>query len=196
MSSMSRRMLVQACRTFAVVAAVSVLAQAAAPKGWFVAGSRPTSYESGTDDMAAFNCHPSAFLKANLPVMRGFGTLMQGFRADHYLGKRVRFTAFVKTERVKSWAGLWMRVDGATKPVAFDNMHDRPITGTTGWQQYEVVLDVPENATSISLGVLLVEAGEIWLNSAKFEVVEPTVLPTNGDAVLKPVEPTNLDFEQ
>jgi len=41
----------------------------------------------------------------------GFGTLMQDFRADHYQGKRVRFSAFVKTEAAQDWAGLWMRVD-------------------------------------------------------------------------------------
>src|SRR5450631_487339 len=41
----------------------------------------------------------------------GFGTLMQDFRADHYQGKRVRFSAFVKTEAAQDWAGQWKRVD-------------------------------------------------------------------------------------
>ena len=193
----SRRLVMRAFRTMAVLAACSAMSQAAAPKGWVVAGSKPTSYKSGLDDMAGFQGHPSAYLKSNVAAVAGFGTLMQDFRADHYLGKRVRFRALVKTESVQSWAGLWMRVDGVAKPgVAFDNMHDRPIIGTTGWKQYDVVLDVPQDATSISLGVLLVGSGEVWLNSVKFEIVGPIVLPTNGDVVQKPEEPTNLDFEQ
>jgi hypothetical protein len=30
-----------------------------------------------------------------------------------------------------------MRVDKEKDSVAFDNMQDRPINGTTGWQKYE-----------------------------------------------------------
>jgi hypothetical protein len=57
-------------------------------------------------NLAAHDGRPSAYLKAQNPVVQGFGTLMQNFRADHYLGKRVRFSAFVKTERAQNWAGL------------------------------------------------------------------------------------------
>ena len=83
------------CRYFmylALLAACSTALNAAAPKGWFVAGSRPADYESGIDVSAVHNYRPSAYLKSTAPVLRGFGTLMQQFNADHYLGKRVRFT--------------------------------------------------------------------------------------------------------
>lgn len=88
-----------------------------------------------------------------------------------------------------------MRVDKESKHVAFDNMHDRPITGTTDWKKYDVVLDVPEVATGISFGVLLTGSGTVRLSGSKFEIVGPTVLTTDGDAVQKPEEPTNLNFE-
>ena len=120
-----------------------------------VAGSRPTEYESGLDSQAVYNGHPSAYLKSKQPVVEGFGTLMQDIRADHYLGKRVRLSAFVRTEGVQDWAGLWMRVDKDSRQVGFDNMQDRPIKGTTTWKNYEVVLDVPQDATGIFFGVLL-----------------------------------------
>jgi hypothetical protein len=77
-----------------ILIACSIVLRAAAPKGWFVAGNRASAYESGVDALAAFNGHLSAFLKSNQPVVQGFGTLMQDFRADHHLGKRVRFSAF------------------------------------------------------------------------------------------------------
>ena len=169
--------------------------QAAAPKGWFVAGSKPTEYESGIDTLATFNGHPSAYLKAKVPSVEGFGTLMQDFRADHYVGKRVRFSAFVKTERAQDWAGLWMRIDSGSQQLAFDNMQDRPIKGTTEWKKYDVVLDVPQNATGIFFGVLLSGTGTVWLSDAKFEIVGPDVLTTNGAVQLKPDEPMNLGFQ-
>ncbi len=178
----------------ALVAACSLALQAAAPRGWVVAGSKPTQYESGIDTLVGCNGHPSAYLKAKEPSVEGFGTLMQDFRADHYLGKRVRFSAFVKTERAQDWAGLWMRVDKESEQLAFDNMQDRSIKGTNGWKKYDVVLDVPQNATGIFFGVLLSGTGTVWLSDAKFEIVGPSILTTNGAPRTKPDEPINLGF--
>jgi hypothetical protein len=195
MSGKRRRLLIVGLKTFALLAACSMALQAAAPKGWFVAGSKPNEYESGVDLLAAYKGHPSAYLKAKAPSVEGFGTLMQDFRAERYLGKRVRFSAFIKTERAQDWAGLWMRVDKESEQLAFDNMHGRPITGTTDWKKYDVVLDVPRDATGIFFGVLLTGSGTVWLSGAKFEIVGPNMLTTDGDAVQMPDEPINLDFE-
>jgi hypothetical protein len=165
--------------SLALVIACSLALQAAAPAGWFLAGSKPASYETGTDAQAAYNGDPSVYLKSKEPVREGFGTLMQEFRANKYGGKRLRLSAFVKSEGVQEWAGLWMRVDKGNDPVAFDNMQNRPIKGTTDWQKYEVVLDVPQDATGIFFGVLLSGSGTVWLNNVKLEAVEADV-PTTG----------------
>jgi len=183
-------------KTIAFVMACSLVLQAEAPKGWFIAGSKPAEYESGVDAAASYNGHASAFLKAKKPSVEGFGTLMQDFHAGHYLGKRVRFSAFVKTEGVQDWAGLWMRVDKGPQQLTFDNMQDRAIKGTTNWQRYDVVLDVPEGATGVFFGVLLSGSGEVWVNGAKFETVEPSVPTTGAVTAQKPDEPMNLDFEK
>jgi hypothetical protein len=174
-------------------------ALAAAPEGWFMAGSKPASYDTGVDSEAMYNGHPSAFVKSKQPSIDGFGTLMQQFKADQYLGKRIRFSAFVKSEGVKDWAGLWMRVDkgsgASTKTLAFDNMQHRAIKGTTNWQNYEVVLDVPEDATGIFFGILLSSTGSVWLNTANFDVV-PISIPTTGTSQTLPEAPKNLDFQR
>ena len=185
---------IEALGSVALLLAGSTTLQAAAPNGWSLAGGSPTQF--GIDALAPHNGYPSAYLRSRTPRVDGFGTLMQDFRAEHYLGKRVRFSAFVKTQSAQYRAGLWMRIDKGSQQVGFDNMSDRPIRGTTGWQKYDVLLDVPLDATSISLGVLLIGSGEVWLNDAKFKVVGPRVLATNGDVVEKPDEPTNLDFDQ
>ena len=73
------------------------------------------------------------------------------FDADMCHGKRVRMIGYAKSEGVElytrefGWAGLWMRVDGPQlyRPLAFDNMVNRPIHGSADWQKYEIVLDVP-----------------------------------------------------
>jgi len=161
----------------------------------FWLGARPASYDTGIDAQSAYNGHPSAYLKSKRPVTDGFCTLMQEFRADKYAGKRLRLSAFIKSDDVQDWAGLWMRVDKDHKSVAFDNMQDRPIKGTNGWQRYQVVLDVPQDADLISFGVLLGGSGTVWLNSVELEVVGLDVPATGKTGSQVADKPVNLNFE-
>ena len=180
----------------ALLILTSLLFLAAVPRGWFLAGNKPSSYETGIDAQVSHNSHRGAYLKSKEPSVDGFGTLMQQFRADHYLGKRVRFSAFVKTADVQSWACLWMRIDKDSTQLAFDNMQNRPIKGTTDWQKYDVVLNVPHDATGIFFGILLGGTGQAWISDANFEVVGSDG-PTSGSNVTPtmPDEPSNLNFE-
>ena len=191
MVNVSRTMLISG-----TLVAVTFLTQGATPDGWFLVGSKPANYETGIDAKALHGDRPSAFLKAKSD-MDGFGTIGQGFSAAKYIGKRVRFSAWVKSESVTRWSGLWMRVDGPTynQSLAFDNMQDRAIKGTTGWQKYEVVLDVNEKATSINLGILLDGPGEIWISSAGFDEVGLGV-PVTSKKPTVPAGPQNLSFDK
>jgi hypothetical protein len=164
------------------------------PNGWILTGSKVQSYLTGVDPQTGVNASPSAYLMSRESVAEGFGTLMQNFSANHYLGKRVRLTASVRTEDVGGWAGLWMRVDKGAAVVAFDNMMDRSIRGTTSWQRYQVVLDVPEDASGISFGGLLNRSGKVWLSGVEFEVVGTDIPTTGGAPGIVREGPTNLDF--
>jgi hypothetical protein len=66
-----------------------------------------------------------------------------------------------------------MRVDkgeGATPQVlAFDNMSTRAIQGTADWTKYAVVLDVPDGATGVFLGVMVNGSGSVWMSDVKVE---------------------------
>jgi hypothetical protein len=140
---------------------------------------------------------PSAFLKAKGDEP-GFGTLMQTIRAANYTGTRVRLSGYVKSDGVTGWAGLWMRVDGAgtqPRPLAFDNMNTRPIKGTTGWKQYDVVLDVAQDAKAIAFGILLEGSGEVWLSGTDLQTVGADVPTTDAPQKL-PNAPVNPGFRQ
>jgi hypothetical protein len=200
MSHMTNIILKSILMSVAVAAIFSVGLNATVPVGWYIAGSKPAEYEAGVDASAEYNTHSSAYLKSRNPAVDGFGTLMQDFSADKYAGKRIRLSANLKAEGVRSWAGLWMRVDKQSTSVAFDNMEDRPIMGTTSWQNYAVVLNVPQDATGIFFGVLLTGPGTVWLNGVKVEVVGSDI-PTTGAGASAGTkrrgdEPTNLDFTE
>jgi len=177
--------------------ACAFVLRAEVPHGWFLAGSKPYEFEAGVDPGQAYEGHRSAYLKSKQLSVDGFGTLMQQFTAEQYLGKRVRLSGLVKSQEVPAWAGLWVRVDkGKEMGVAFDNMQDRAIKGTTDWRRYEVVLDVPEDATGIAIGMLLTGPGEVWLNGAIFDVVGPDVAVTGSRNAKTLDKPVNLDFAE
>lgn len=162
--------------------------------GWGLWGSHPDDYDDGIDPNVMQHGIGSAYLRAKVPDPSGFGTVMRSFVPDAYRGARVRMTGTVKAEAVENWAGLWMRVDGAPQQVlSFDNMQGRPITRTRDWQTYDIVLDVPQESTSLAFGILLVGKGSVWLSDVAFEIVGQDV-PTT-DAMALPTQTENLDFE-
>jgi hypothetical protein len=169
-----------------------------APRGWFPAGSRPRDYLMSVDRAVAHGGNASASLRSVVAGPTGFGTLMQTFKAEVYRGKRVRMSGYVRSQGVMNWAGLWMRVDGTHgELLAFDNMEDRAIKGTSDWQKCEIVLDVPESGLEIAFGLLLNGAGQAWMDDLSFEVVGKDV-PTTGPKTSTgtPPAPVNLNFEE
>lgn len=91
-----------------------------------------------------------------MATINGFGTYLTSIVLGQYLGKGIKLSAYVKTTNVADYVGLWMRVDAGNQSLRFDNiMGSRPITGTTDWEQHEIVLDVPEGSTAIYFGILL-----------------------------------------
>jgi hypothetical protein len=140
--------------------------------GWFKAGSKPDSYEIGLA-MKQHEGKAVYYIKSTEKHIEGFGTIMTGIKPDEYFGKRVKLSGWIRTEDVANHVGMWMRVDGSTpnEMLAFDNMYDRPIKGTTDWQKYEIVLDVDVSAAGIAYGVLINGTGTAWLSDLAFEVV-------------------------
>lgn len=69
--------------------------------------------------------------------------------------------------------------------------------GTTNWNRYSIVLDVPDNSAIISFGILLTGKGEVYLDGLSFEVVDNDT-PTTHNHFDNPLleEPTNLSFEE
>ena len=193
-----------------VLAAVTLEAQA--PPGW----------RSSSDTQVRVDLTVAHSGKAS-GLMRGasagdFVTLRQSIKTDDFRGTRVRFSGFVRTALVSGTASMWMRVDGpgASGGVAFDNMNDRPIRGTTEWTRYDIVLDVPQESSVIVFGVLMVGQGDVWFDDVTLDPVGSEVPSTNtmvdhshDDSLTEkekadiiesrraaPVKPRNLGFEE
>ncbi|MFY9341322.1 MAG: hypothetical protein WAT39_02450 [Planctomycetota bacterium] len=169
------------------------------PSGWHCAGSQPQDYDMGLDAAVDADGGRTVILASRTRTARGFGTFMQGSRAHGLIGQRLRFSALVRSEDVDDWAGLWFRIDAkeAGRTLGFDNMSNRPITGTTPWTRHAVVLDVPEGSKGLAYGILLSGTGRVWIGGVRIEPVGADVAVTNMSAAHdEPGPPRNLDFEQ
>lgn len=156
----------------ALLAAFAAAAFAAQPAGWFLSGGKPASYEIGEDGSEGAGGRAARYIRYKGGDAGDFGTLMQMVSPKNYAGKRVRFQAMVKTREVGNWAGLWMKADTPGKSsAAFYNSQDKPITGSSDWTQRSVTLDVPQEATILSFGVIEAGTGQVWLDQVSLEVV-------------------------
>ncbi len=108
----------------------------------------------------------------------------------NYGGKQITLSGYIKTENVAGgYAGLWMRID---PEIAFDNMGQRGITGTTDWTKYEITLAMnPTKTKEIVVGGLLTGKGKMWLDNLNVlidgkpideaKLVERVLLPAEKD---------------
>jgi hypothetical protein len=183
---------------FTVASNLSAQNNSKLPKGWYPWGTKPVEYEMGIDKSVFYNGKSSAYIKSAKSNLTGFGTLMQYISAENYIGKRLRLSGYIKSDKVESWSGMWMRIDGEKmKQLGFDNMQARPIKGTTDWKIYDVVLDIPEDSKGIGFGVLLDGKGKVWFDNMKIEEVDKTVPVTNMNEINNSLKnPVNLDFEE
>jgi len=154
--------------------------------GWQLTGSKPEAYEITCD---------SVFTDCGVPILRtrsgaseplGTGSLTHTENAMPWRGMHVVLRAELRAGRIGGWAGLWVRIDGpGGKVLRFDNMQNRPIRGTTSFDKYQVVLDVPKEAERISFGVLLHGPGAVYIRELQFEEAPGNLASTDLLAPLK-----------
>jgi len=182
-----------------LLASTAALATASLPKGWEFSSTAPESYVAQLDTTVFRSGKASGCLKSIAAVSpHSSAVLMQHILAINYRQRRLRMTGYVRTANVRGWAGLFMRVDPPQGPaLAFDNMENRPIQGSTDWKRYSIELNVPQESARISFGALLAGSGEVWLDDVEFETTG-TALP--GSALLQQMRgnavPVNLGFEE
>ena len=179
----------------------------APPRGWTATGEAPEAAEMVRACDVAHGGRCSARLSAG--PGSGMIVMVQTVSAARYAGGRVVLTGWVKTEAASA-AQLWLRVDAGRTVVALDNMSDRPISSTTPWTEYRLVLDVPDGATALAFGLLVHGGGRAWVDDLSLTLADPReaattdVLPTRRVfrhdletlSSATPRLPVNLDFER
>ena len=121
----------------------------------------------GRDQRVVHSGKSSLFLRSLAIRPVGSVYVYQRFDAKAYRGKRVRLTAFLRSEGLDHEAALSL--------FAAYEFGRTTLAGTTPWKKYELVVDVP--AASEAIRILLTQqgAGTVWADDFSFKQVDSTV---------------------
>ena len=142
-------------------------------------------YVATQDAAMSRNGHATVCLSTNDAVAaRGpeFGAFMRRvYRPEltPFFGRRMRITAFIKSDRVAGSAGLFGSASHMG-PLAQSVQRTRPppVKGSLGWMRYTTEIDVPVGTDAVELGVVLHGSGKVWIDDIQFEPVGRPVMTT------------------
>lgn len=137
------------------------------PQGWKAIETQAKEYRVGRDQRVVHSGKSSLFLRSLATRPVGSVYVYQRFDAKAYRGKRVRLTAFLRSEGLDHEAALSL--------FAAYEFGRTTLAGTTPWKKYELVVDVP--AASEAIRILLTQqgAGTVWADDFSFKQVDSTV---------------------
>jgi len=174
---------------------------------WRVTAAPGTGeYSVAIDSTVVHGGRASARITGRIAHAMGAAIVVQRVRADGYRGKRVRLSAYVKTDQVRGVGAVVKIVAqrGVLGSDAWTALSD-PLVGTRNWVQVHAELDVPSDAVILALIGSLNGSGTVWVDDVSLEPVGnsatapgPTVAPSSAlqsAAVSLPSAPDALGFE-
>jgi hypothetical protein len=178
------------------------------PGGWRLR-ARPSMnhYRMGLDRQTFHGSKSAGLLESTAAEFQKnhYAWLVQSIDVRGYRGKRLRLSAFLKTEDVRQAAYLEANIPHLYSDSE-DKFRQKPILqGSTDWQRYEVEFTVSglEGTAEIECRVFLSGPGRVWVDDVSLQVIgnadeaAPSTKPTDSDA--KPIhfeELANTDFER
>ena len=101
--------------------------------------------------------------------------------ASALYGKHVRITGWVKAKDVQGWGSAFVIILGISgRHLQYDDMSNRPIRGTSDWQQVEIVTDLPDEMCIVYFGPDLYGPGELWADDFQIDLA-PQGTPSTDD---------------
>lgn len=125
------------------------------------------------------------------PQNRAEGAVVQILNAEKYRGKKLKFICMAKSDLYNSTSQgqLWLRCDlQGEKTIKVFTNDANPIVENQ-WKEYSIEADIPENASFIRLGLILLGDGTVWFDNAKVFIEE-------RNKKLEEIEIKNPGFEQ
>lgn len=146
---------------------------------WFLTGPGAADYDATIERTGAHTGTGVARVRSRVKEPAGAGALSQAFRGDSIRGRRLSIAAWVRTEKlVGGTAYLYVSVSSVGfNANAYANSRMRGISGTTGWTLDTLQVDVPTNATNISVGLIVEGTGDALIDDIRLSVTSISGAP-------------------
>ncbi|MGB1207267.1 MAG: erythromycin esterase family protein [Chitinophagales bacterium] len=177
------------------------------PKKWYIGDN---GYKISLEYKEKFSREKSLKIESDNPTAKQFAVCTNSFPVEYALNKTIEFKGRIKTHAVaEGYAGLWWRGTGKKNAIlSFDNMSDNGLIGDNEWTEVAIKIEVPDSTEKIAFGALLTGTGtawfdnfEIFIDGAKFEDIEPTIIKPNSAQLewlrkqIYPLQSFEPDFE-
>ncbi len=166
------------------------------PKAWTKSGTWAGSYNMEVKANEGINNSKALVLESVGKDIYGAGAAIQTINACNYLGKRVKLSAYIKTENVKDFACLVFCPQNKLEDFwnnSFNNNEDKKtyLQGNHGFKKIESYLNVDDYAGNLVIGAMIKGEGKIWIDHIYLEIIEN--LPEPPQPLFKELQ--NIDFE-
>jgi hypothetical protein len=174
--------------------ALTIIPGLAAPvTGWIFSQSAAGNYEEGAEDAGAVRT-----VRPVLPRPDGYAALTRTYPAGDFRSRRIRLAGRLKTEDAQGIEIVVSAVSGEAADIARLALSDGRSAGTADWRRYEMVVDIPDGAQRLVVGVQTSGKGTVWIRDFSLEVVDSAV-PVTARASrwnMPQSRPENTSFDQ
>lgn len=158
------------------------------PRGW--GGGPPETIF--LDERIVHGGRWSARLERSANSPQSFSTITKALTMD-FAGSSIEWRGFLRTEDVSEFTGLWLREDGDSGAVEFDNMQQRQVKGTHEWTEYSITLPLNPRAKQVFFGVLVAGTGKVWADDLQLLIDGKAVW--DAPKIERPKTPNDVDHE-
>lgn len=151
------------------------------PREWYTGSEGYAVDLDSTDAYSGRQC-----LRVRYLYPGRIGVASQQVSAAFAEGRTLGVRAHVRTQGVGTgWAGIWCRIDGADRMLAYATSRDHAAAGSAPWAEVSIAVPVDSAATEITFGAVLAGDGAAWFD--RFE------LDRDGVPFVEPPAPAVVD---
>ena len=157
---------------------------------WNFSQSDAGNYEQGEEGAARF-------MRPWLPRPEGHAALTRSFSARDFHGQRIRLAGTLKTEEAERVEIVISAASGDKADIVRLAVGDGRTAGTMDWRGYELVVDVPDDAARLVIGLQTTGKGTVWVKDFSLEVVGANVAVTASASPwnMPQRQPVNTSFD-
>lgn len=132
----------------------------------------------------------SKMLNVYAPMRSSEGAVVQSIEVHNFIGSKAQFSIYAKSEIKQPFGIAQIRImpEGESADEDFTPFLAMTTINDNHWKKYTIETEIPTNAKTLRIGLILVGEGNVWFDNANLE------FSINGKT--ETVTPRNHDFEQ